>query len=73
MARHSAVREDTGEGVDYFSTTGADLIDNLLPTGVGLLIDPDDEHALALPPDWLTPVVPHAGEEAGSSASDHRR
>jgi len=48
-------------GVDYFSTTGADLLDNLLPEGVGLLIDPDDDHALSLPVAWLHPASDGGG------------
>lgn len=28
---------------DYLSTTGADLLD-LVPFGVGVMVDPDDEH-----------------------------
>jgi hypothetical protein len=28
---------------DYFATTGADLLE-LVPPGVGLMVDPDDQH-----------------------------
>jgi hypothetical protein len=28
---------------DYFSTSGADLLE-LIPPGVGLMVDPEDEH-----------------------------
>jgi hypothetical protein len=42
---------------DYVSTTGADLMD-LIPPGVGLMVDPDDEHRFPVltrmaPPDAI--------------------
>lgn len=42
---------------DYFATTGADLLE-LIPPGVGLMVDPDDQHrfpvlARMAPPDAL--------------------
>jgi len=38
--------------VEWLSTSGADLIE-LLPAGVGMLIDPGQDHAVALRPEWL--------------------
>lgn len=38
--------------VDWMSLSGADLIDHL-PVGAGLLMDPGDEHCVALPAMWL--------------------
>jgi hypothetical protein len=61
LARHMA-DDDTSSGVDYFSTTGADLLDQLLPDNVGLLIDPDDDHALSLAAAWLTPAASPVAE-----------
>lgn len=42
---------------DYFATTGADVLE-LIPPGVGLMVDPDDEHRFPVlvrmaPPDVL--------------------
>lgn len=50
---------------DYFATTGADLLE-LVPPGVGLMVDPHDEHRFPIltrmaPPD----VVARAWAEAG--------
>jgi len=49
-----ATSSASGDGgpVEWLSSNGADLI-GLLPTDVGLLIDPGQEHAVALPPTWL--------------------
>jgi hypothetical protein len=53
-ALHQFVRRNhAGEASHgWLSTTGADLIQQL-PPGVGLLIDPQHDHAVALPPPWL--------------------
>jgi len=54
---------DRGQVVaDWMSTTGADLIDQL-PAGVGLLVDPGEEHCVALPALWL-----HTGAGSGDTA-----
>ena len=58
LARHA------GE-CDYFATTGADLLE-LVPPGVGVMVDPDDEHRFPIlsrmaPPD----VVARAWDEVG--------
>jgi hypothetical protein len=50
---------------DYFATTGADLLE-LVPPGIGLMVDPDDEHRFPVlsrvaPPD----VVARAWAQAG--------
>ena len=39
-------------GAEWYRTVGRDLLQQL-PADVGLLIDPGDAHAVALPPDWL--------------------
>ena len=51
LARHVGV-------CDYFATTGADLLE-LVPPGIGVMVDPDDEHrfpvlARMAPPDLIT-------------------
>lgn len=64
LGRHEAAV--TVGGIDYFSTTGTDLLDNLLPVGVGLLVDADDQHALALPSSWLREVQSNVDNSDGS-------
>jgi len=51
-----ATSSASGDGgpVEWLSSNGADLI-SLLPADVGLLIDPGQEYAVALPPTWLRP------------------
>lgn len=65
LARHESAPE-AGGGIDYFSTTGADLLDNLLPPDVGLFIDAEDEHCLALPSSWLNEVQSNVDNSGGS-------
>jgi UDP-N-acetyl-D-mannosaminuronic acid transferase (WecB/TagA/CpsF family) len=50
---------------DYFATTGADLLE-LVPTGIGLMVDPDDDHRFPIvsrvaPPDVVARVWARAG------------
>lgn len=48
LAAHAAGRPDYRQaGVDWFSTTGEDLL-GLLPDGYDLVLDPASEHALRL-------------------------
>jgi hypothetical protein len=51
---------------DYFTTTGADLLE-LVPPGVGLMVDPDDAHRFPVlsriaPPELIARAWAHAGE-----------
>jgi hypothetical protein len=51
---------------DYFATTGGDLLE-LVPPGVGLMVDPDDEHRYPVlsrmaPPDVIARAWAQAGE-----------
>jgi len=59
LARHA------GE-CDYLSTTGADLLE-LVPPGIGLMVDPDDEHRFPVlsrmaPPDVVARTWAQAGK-----------
>jgi hypothetical protein len=55
---------------DYFATTGADLLE-LVPPGVGLMVDPDDQHRFPVlsrmaPPDVVARTWAQAGLRARS-------
>lgn len=66
VAFSTAARLATHAGeCDYFSTTGADLLE-LIPPGIGLMVDPDDAHRFPV----LTRVVP-PGEIARAWARLH--
>jgi SseB protein N-terminal domain len=55
LARYAAEFPDNyGDGVDWLSTTGDDLL-TMLPKGYGLLVDVASEHAVYLEPDALSP------------------
>ncbi|WP_158104156.1 SseB family protein [Amycolatopsis pretoriensis] len=50
----------------YFTTTGSDLLE-LVPPGVGLMVDPDDAHRFPVlsrmaPPELIARAWAHAGE-----------
>lgn len=53
LARHLSSRGQGQQDVSYLQADGADLLDNLLPAGVGLLIDPGGDHSVVLPASWL--------------------
>jgi hypothetical protein len=62
LARFATSRCDVGP-LDWISTTGADLIDQL-PPHVGLVVDPGEGHAIALPPEWLARQRPRLDDAA---------
>jgi len=52
---------------DFYATTGADLLDQL-PIGIGVMLDPDDEHRLPIlnrmvPPQALTAICRRAEQK----------
>ncbi|WP_051736243.1 SseB family protein [Amycolatopsis rifamycinica] len=54
----------------YFATTGADLLE-LVPPGVGVMVDPDDEHRFPVLSRMAPPeVVARAWAQAGGRRAD---
>jgi hypothetical protein len=51
-------------GIDWLSTTGADVLD-LLPDGYGIVVDPAAEHAVTLPAHALHRAVVFRRVEVG--------
>lgn len=49
LGRFRAARDETGEPVRWFATSGADLL-GLVPDGYGVLVDPGSDHAVLLHP-----------------------
>jgi hypothetical protein len=53
---------------DVYATTGADLLDQL-PIGIGVMLDPDDEHRLPI----LNRMVPPQALTAIRRRAEHKR
>jgi hypothetical protein len=64
LTEFAAARGETA--VEWLSTTGADLIQQL-PPRVGLLLEPGTDHAVALPPVWLHPATDPTGRPGGAA------